>query len=175
VTETEQREQLVQLLTHYQRRLFVYLRTLVPRRGDAEEVLQEVNLYIWRHGQEFQPGTDFGAWAYKIAYYQALTFRKRQTRDKLRFSETLVQQLAANAAATADSTDRRQEALEQCLKKLPGTDQDLLRRRYESGAPVQAVAADLGRSVAGVYRALQRIHLALLDCIQRTLRAEARA
>jgi RNA polymerase sigma-70 factor, ECF subfamily len=87
----------------------------------------------------------------------------------------LVQQLAENAAATADLTDRRQEALEQCLKKLADDDQALLRRRYESGAAVRAVAADLGRSVQAVYRALNRIHLALLDCIQRALRAEARA
>jgi len=54
-------------------------------------------------------------------------------------------------------------------------DRTLIRRRYESGAAVQMVAADLGRSVQAVYRALNRIHLALLDCIQRTLRAEARA
>jgi RNA polymerase sigma-70 factor (ECF subfamily) len=172
VADTVQSESILQLITQYQRRLFVYIRTLVLQRNDAEEILQEVNLFIWRHMDQFRPGTDFGAWAYKVAYYHVLTYRKKQSREKLRFSETLVQQLAENATDHAERTDRRQEALEGCLEKLGRDDRELIRLRYESGASVQEMAGLLGHKVKAVYRVLSRILNGLLDCVQRTLRAE---
>ena len=173
MNDKEQYEPIVRLIAQHQRRLLLYIRSLVPHRADAEEVLQEVTLFIWRHADEYRPGTDFAAWAYKIAYYQVLTHRKRQARQKLQFSDALVEQLAETAAAAAEMTDRRQEALERCLQKLGEQDRELVRLRYEAGATAQDVAEQLGRSVKTVYRTLNRIHLGLLECIQRTLRLEA--
>ena len=89
---------MVELLTGVQQQLTRYVRTLVPNRSDAEEVLQETNLFIWRHAGEYQPGTNFAAWACSIAHYQVLTHRKRHARSRLCFSDTLVEQLAATAA-----------------------------------------------------------------------------
>jgi RNA polymerase sigma-70 factor (ECF subfamily) len=78
----ESSEHIVQLLTNAQQQLTRYVRTLVPNRSDAEEVLQETNLFVWRHADEFEVGTNFAAWVCKIAYYQVLTFRKRQSRSR---------------------------------------------------------------------------------------------
>ena len=171
--DEKQTEAFVQLIAQFQRRLCVYIRTLIPQRQDADEVLQEVNLHLWRNAHEYQPGTDFGAWAYKIAYYSALTHRKKLARQKLRFSDALIEQLADGAAAVAVQTDRRQEALENCLKKLPEGDREIVRARYEDNATAQAVADRIGRSLKAVYHALGRIQANLLNCVQRTLRAEA--
>ena len=158
----------------HQQRLSGYIRSLVPQRTDAEDVLQEVNLFIWRHGDEFQPGTNFAAWAYQIARNHVLNFRKRVFRAKLRFSDAIVDLLAAEADADADFSAGRLRALEECLKKLADTDQALVRLRYELDATTQSVAERSGRSLKGVYRSLNRIRTALLECIQRTLAREAR-
>jgi RNA polymerase sigma-70 factor (ECF subfamily) len=167
-------EQIVQLITRYQRRLFVYIRSLLPLRAEADEVLQEVNLYLWRHADEFRPGTDFAAWAYKVAYFHVLSFRKKHARERLRFSDALLEQLADRATATAEQSDARQEALEGCLRKLPQGDRELLRLRYEAGESTQSIAQSVGRSLQAVYRALNRIHLSLLDCVRQSIRLETR-
>jgi RNA polymerase sigma-70 factor (ECF subfamily) len=169
------REQLVGLIAQYQRRLQVYIRSLVPDYADAEEVLQEVNLFLWRNAHEFRPGSDFGAWAYKSAYYHVLTYRKRLARQKLRFSDALVSQLADSATAVADQTDRRQDALEHCVQKLPEPDRLLIQLRYHDGSSVPELAGHLQRSAKAIYRALDRVHVALLDCVRRRLQAEDRA
>jgi RNA polymerase sigma-70 factor (ECF subfamily) len=171
LTEND-REQLVGLIAQYQRRLQVYIRSLVPVHADAEELLQEVNLFLWRNAHEFRPGSDFGAWAYKTAYYHVLTYRKRLARQKLRFSDALVSQLAESAAAVAEQTDRRQDALEQCVQKLPEADRLLIQLRYHDGSSVPDLAGQLGRSAKAIYRALDRVHLALLDCVRRRLQVE---
>ena len=130
-------------------------------------MLQETNLFIWRHPEEYRAGTNFAAWACKIAYYQVLTFRKRQARNRLRFSDVLVEQLASNAAGDSLSVSDNVEAFESCVAKLNVQDRELLDLRYEPGATVESVARQVGRSDKAVYNALTRIRTWLLECMQR--------
>lgn len=166
-------DQIVQLLTGVQQQVTRYVRTLVPNRTDAEEVLQETNLYIWRHADEFELGTNFAAWACKIAYYQVLTFRKRQSRSRLYFSDALVEQLAQSTVPNPASEDSDAEALDLCMAKLSRQDRDLMDLRYEPGATVDGIARQVGRSTKAIYNALGRIRTWLLECIERTT-AESR-
>jgi RNA polymerase sigma-70 factor (ECF subfamily) len=165
----ETTDQIVQLLTNFQQQLTRYVRTLVPNRIDAEEVLQETNLFIWRHADEFELGTNFAAWASKIAYYQVLTFRKRQSRSRLYFSDALVEQLAQSAAQHPIAANDDAEALDQCMAKLCQQDRELMDLRYEPGATVELIAERVGRSAKSVYSALGRIRTWLLECIERTV------
>jgi len=162
-------DQFVELLTGIQQQLTRYIRTLVPNRADAEEVLQETNLFLWRHAEEYQSGTNFAAWASKAAYYHVLTFRKRQARDRLRFSDVLIDQLSRTAAPLCESVSQEVEAFELCMAKLPLEDRELLELRYQPDATVQAVAAKVGKSSKAVYHALSRIRMWLLECMQRAI------
>lgn len=66
--ETESRKRLMALMTRHQRQIFSYIYTLVPRRHDAEDLLQETSVVICEKFEEFRPGTDFVAWACQIAW-----------------------------------------------------------------------------------------------------------
>jgi RNA polymerase sigma-70 factor, ECF subfamily len=163
-----------QLLATHQQRLSAFIRQLIPLRSDAEDVLQEVNLFIWQHADEFQPGSNFAAWAYQIARNRVMNFYKKKPVKAVRFSQTVLEQLAAGADIDGDFSPSRLRALEQCLQKLSAKDQTLAVLRYESGATTQSVAERSKRSLKGVYHSLNRIRMTLLDCIQRTLASEAR-
>ncbi len=166
---SERNDQIVQLLTNVQQQLTRYVRTLVPNRADAEEVLQETNLFVWRHADEYELGTNFPAWACKIAHYQVLTYRKRQARSRLRFSDALVEQLAESVAQNPGGQPDDVEAFESCVAKLPEQDRVLIGLRYEPGATVRSVAQKVGRSTKAVYHALGRIRTWLLECMDRDL------
>lgn len=163
------------LLTSHQQRLAVFIRSLIPHRADAEEVLQNANLYIWRHADEFTLGSDFAAWAFRIAHFEVLTQRKRQARDRAKLSDTVVSQLASQAERVLITDDRRHDALEACLEKLSEKDRQLVTLRYESGATTQSVSQRTGRSAKAIYEALNRIRTRLMECVDRTLTAEERA
>ena len=51
----------------------------------------------------------------------------------------------------------RREALAQCVEKLDARDRDLLGRRCAEGATTRSTAAELGRSIDAVYKALAKI------------------
>lgn len=168
-------EAMVSLLTAHQQRLTVFVRSMVPHRADADEVLQNVNLFIWRHAHEFTPGTDFLAWAFRIAHFEILTFRKRLARERARLCDAVVDQLAEQAQTLLPSSNLRQDALENCLERLPEKDRQLVSMRYEPEATTESVAESTGRSTKAIYEALNRIRTRLLECIDRTLAAEERA
>lgn len=162
------------LLTAHQRRIMGYLRTLIPARNDAEEVLQEVNLYLCMHADEFQPGTNYAAWALRVAHYCACTWRGRQKRDRLVFDDALVERLAESGVRANADENRQLQALRTCMQKLKTDEHKMITGYYrELGtAPAAAIADELGVSPSGIYVLLKRVRLKLRECIERTLAAE---
>jgi RNA polymerase sigma-70 factor (ECF subfamily) len=170
--ETEERKRLVALLTRHQRELFAYLHALVPDRHDAEDLLQETNMVICEKFQEFQPGTDFVAWARQVAWWRVRAARQRFARSKLVFDDNVLEAVAQTAETISSETDARHEALQHCLGKLAHRDRELVLARYQHGHSVAEAAQQCGRSVEAAYKALQRLRKWLFDCMLDQLRLE---
>jgi RNA polymerase sigma-70 factor (ECF subfamily) len=170
--ETEQRKQLVALMTQHQRRIFSYIYTLVPDRYDAEDLLQETSVVVCEKFEEFRPGTDFVAWACQIAYWRIRYARQKFARSKVVYQQELVDALAQTAAVMREELDERHEALGQCLQKLPQRDRELVLTRYEPGSGVPEAAKRSGRSLEAAYKALARLRKLLFDCVTHQLASE---
>jgi RNA polymerase sigma-70 factor (ECF subfamily) len=162
---------LVRNLTQQNARIFAYIRSLVPSRADAEEVLQETTLTLLRKLEESDRAVNFLAWACAVARIEALRFRDRQKPGRLVFGDQFLETVADVMAEKADLLDDRREALAGCVEKLSPRDRDLIQRRYTDGKSTQTVAQEVGRSVDAVYKALARIRQVLFDCVERTLAA----
>ena len=158
------------LWTQHQRRIYAYIYTLIPNRSDAEDLLQETSITLWEKFEEFEPGTDFVAWACQVAYWKIRNARRKYARSPIIHDDDLLQALSEKAIATRHELDRRHEALSHCLEKLTDRDRALVMSRYESDATVKDVAQRTGRTVEAAYKALSRIRQSLLDCV--TLRLE---
>jgi RNA polymerase sigma-70 factor, ECF subfamily len=154
-----------------QRRIFAYILTLLPHQADAEDVLQQVSAIMWEKFDENDPPGDFTSWGCRIAYLEILHYRRSRQRQRVVFSEELLEHLAG--AIEEDSTslqlDERLEALDNCLEKLSRRDRQLLAERFKEGATPLSTALSVGRSVDAVYKAMARIRRDLYDCVTRTL------
>jgi RNA polymerase sigma-70 factor (ECF subfamily) len=174
-TRDPQVDEFVSLMAVWQRRIFLYVLSLLQNATNAEEVLQETNLALWQKYDQYQPGTSFGSWAYRVAYYEVLKFREKSGRNKQQLlSNECLELLAVEAERVLDEADARREALDNCLKKMQPKHRELLVQRYQPGATTRSVAEALGRSVDGMRQSLRQLRSKLLACIQRTLAAEER-
>jgi RNA polymerase sigma-70 factor, ECF subfamily len=162
-------DRLTALITAHQHCLYLYIYSLVHRADDATDVLQETNLALWRDAERSLAVAEFRPWAYRVAYHQVLAYRKRRSRDRLQFDDSLLSQLAGDAQASAEQSNAYQEALQSCSRKLPLHNQQLLAMRYTSAYPLRVIAEQLGSSVAAVTQSLHRIRVLLLKCIRSTL------
>lgn len=168
----ESRQLFVRLLTQHERLVYAYILRLVPNWNDADEILQETNVRLWEEFDRFEPGTNFGAWAVRVAHYQVLTWRKKRDRTRLVFDDAALACLAASPTIDDSGEDERRAALASCLQLLPEKSRDLLARCYGGDTTIRDVAAGLRRSTEAVYKSLQRARLALHACIERRLAGE---
>lgn len=153
--------------------LYSYLFSLLRHHEDAREVLQETASVLWEKFDQYHRGTEFRAWACRIAFYKAQNFRRKHRREPASLSNLAIDLVDEEAVVMADRLDARAAALTNCLEKLPAADRELLEHRYRHDAEVATIAQVVGRSVKTVYRLLSRIHAVLFDCINRTLEEEA--
>jgi RNA polymerase sigma-70 factor (ECF subfamily) len=166
MTDRPKHERFLQLFLPVQPGLQSYLRTLIPNRTDAEDVLQAAAAVMWEKFDEYQPGTRFDRWAYHIVHLQSLCFLSGCKRSKLVFGKDMIALLADQAATLSENTSEIMDALERCVAKLSDKDRELLRLRFERGNTNRSVAAALGRSEGAVSRTLSRLYDDLLECIE---------
>jgi RNA polymerase sigma-70 factor (ECF subfamily) len=164
----------VELYSSHYPRLQFYIMAMLPTANDASDVLQETSLVLWRKFDSFQSGTNFFAWACKIARLQSLKHRERQGRTGQLFELSVLEKLAAEAASEDSVYAVPLAALENCIKKLSAGDRSLIRKRYQPGMSVNQIAHEIGRSANSLSKSLGRIRRALLACVERALVHEGR-
>jgi len=162
-------EVFTRLLLQNQRRIAGLIFSLVPRGADADDVMQETCVVLWRKFGEFQIGTDFGAWALRIARFQVMSYYARRKRAQARLSDETIESLAESLADAHWESSDRVEALRACLSQLKERESDLVRRRYHAGENVDEIADHVGSTVHAVYKALARLHARLVGCINSKL------
>ena len=157
-------------ITAAQRPLFAYIRSLVAPWGNPDDVLQEVNLVLWRKAAEFDGRGEYLTWACRIAYLQVLAHRKKVGRERfVPFDDVILADLAGPLAERVGELDPRLAALRGCLTALPAAAQRLVAARYAEGGSVQTAAAEAGRTPESVRVTLHRIRKALLACVEKKL------
>ena len=171
MNEAEHESAFVAQLTDMQMPLRLYVQSLMPGDSAAHDVVQQANATLWKKREDFTLGTNFKAWAFSVARYEVLNYRKQQARDsRLVFGEELEQIIAEDRSERDDDTEQRHEALKGCLEKLRQQDRELLLHRYTASAgTLDEFAERVGRSVGGLKVTLHRLRNALLGCIEKQL------
>lgn len=159
-------EDYVTLLTSHQARIYAYIMSLLGSREQTLDVLQETNLVLWRKAGEFTPGTNFIAWAFRIAHNKVMTHRQRVSRSRLVFDDELLKIMSDEITVSGDDFAQRQAHLSECLKSLPQQQEALIRMRYAEGTAVKTIAERIEKSPNAVTKILHRIQTALMRCIE---------
>jgi len=166
----ERADEFARLFGGHARQIYSYILTLIPHWADAEDVFQETSTILWEKFGEFTPGTNFHAWACRVAYFRAIWFWQRQKKVAVPFSEEFFNLVAEDALSHQDVLEDQHQALAGCVQKLVDQDRDLIDRCYVPGVTIKQAALELGRSPDAAYKALKRIHRELFDCVEAVLK-----
>ena len=165
-------DQFLPLLTANHHRIYGYILSLLPVRADADDIMQEATLIMWKKFRDFHPGTDFVSWGIAIARNLLLNYRKNKYNKVLHLNDEAIKVIEAKSEGFMKKVDTRMDVLKQCVKKLPSRDRLLIRLRYEFEMPVKIIAERLGKNLKTIYKSMARIQDVLARCIRRTLVAE---
>lgn len=165
-------ELFVALFARNQSAIFGYILSLLPKWSDAEDVLQQTSVVLWRKFDQFDladPESDFARWACQIARFKVLNHLKKHGRDRHVFSEKLLDLMAAEGLDDVENLHEERLALADCLNKLQQRPRQLVRSCYGGTSTIKDVALRMGRTPNSIYKSLNRIRERLLQCIERAL------
>lgn len=150
--------------------LLMYVLSLLPDRDACNDVVQETCLFLWNNRDDFQPGTNFKAWAYKTAWFKVQTHRREMQRRKVvTFSQPMLDRISKGSAQIDDDPDPRLSALRACVNDLPETGRQLLKLKYLDQLSLTDHAKSLGVKPNQIQKSLSRIRIALRRCVENRL------
>ena len=155
-------------LTQVQQRLFGYIYRRLANRDQTQEVLQQTNLVLCRKADDFELGTNFNAWAFTVAHYQILSYRKSLSRNRLVFTDEVM----ASIDERENESEMREGVLSHlrsCLETMSSDNQVFIKLRYEGGLSMKQIATEVGKTVGAVKVKLHRLRRSLRYCVQNRL------
>ena len=162
-------EEFIALFVRHEAAIHSFVTSLLADLDDAEVVMQETSMTMWKKFDRFEPRTSFRNWAFQIARFEAMNYRRKRQRDRHFFSDELVRLLADEATQHAARLEEERRILAHCVAKLDATDRAVLSRCYRKGATIKAYAESVGRTPNAVRKHLARIRSALSACVRQTL------
>ena len=135
----------------------------------ADDVIQETFLTITAKAADFERGTNFRAWAMKIAKYKTLQLLEKSRRAKFYFAPEVIEALSAHQDAETFYTEEQLQQLKACMASLAPRARELVELRYEQAQRPPEIARLVGWSVDAVHVALSKARVSLRDCVTKRL------
>ena len=170
--DTVRSRQFAQQFVLHQDRIYGYIVTMLPNRQDAEDVFQQTSLILWQAWDQFDPRRDFVAWACSVARNAVRNFLRSRGRDRLVFSEKLMNTISDLRLESRSILEERRSLLVECVRKLDFMGRQLLERCYAGRESMKTIAQQFHMTPNAVYLRLRRIRRELMDCIQRAVNRE---
>src|SRR5690554_8007179 len=79
-TESEKESAFRELVTQYKERLYWQIRNMVLDHDDADDVLQNTFIKVYRNIDSFKGNSKLHTWMYRIAANEAITFLNQKAR-----------------------------------------------------------------------------------------------
>jgi RNA polymerase sigma-70 factor (ECF subfamily) len=142
---------LTQLMDKYQKRLYWHIRKIVLSHDDADDVLQNTFIKVWRGLENFKAESSLYTWIYRIATNESLTFLRDKTRRNTTSIHPIEYELAHNLESDEYFTgDAIQLKLQKAILSLPEKQRLVFNMRYYDEMPYEQMSEILETSVGAL-------------------------
>jgi len=135
------------IIKKYQERLYWHIRRLVISHDDANDVLQNVSIKIWKGLADFREDAQLFTWLYRIATNESLSFLAIQKKRKAVDFDDVSNYLAEKLSAEKDFDGNKLEwKLQLAIQKLPEKQKLVFQLRYYDEMPYEKMSRILDTS-----------------------------
>ena len=135
------------IIKKYQEKLYWHIRRMVVNHDDANDVLQNVFIRVWKGLENFREDAQLYTWLYKIATNECLTFldqKKRKSSVSFDQVETVLSnQIKADEHFDANKLEWK---LQLAIQQLPEKQKIVFNLRYYDEMPYEEMSRVLDTS-----------------------------
>lgn len=157
-----------ELLKAYRERLYWHIRRLVISHDDADDVLQNVMIKVWKALPEFRADSGLYTWLYRIATNEALSFLKQRSLRQSRHIDDPEMLALSRLESDPDfDGDAVQKKLFSIVETLPEKQRLVFQMKYFDDMKYQDMSEILETTVgalkASYHHAVKKIELAFKE------------
>lgn len=155
-------EQFNSLVSDYKVRLYWHIRRMVVSHDDADDVLQNTFIKVFKNLENFKGKSQLYTWLYRIATNESLTFLKKKARRLQISDEQLQTHLTDNLRSDPYfDGDEVQEKLQNAINTLPQRQKQVFLLKYYEELPYNEISKILetteGSLKASYHHAVKKI------------------
>lgn len=140
------------LVRKYQEKLYWHIRRMVGSHDDADDVLQNVFVKVFRNISSFQANSALFTWMYRIATNESLTFIEKQKRTATQEVNEQITGSLQDADHGHTDSEKALEMLKIAIDLLPPKQKQVFCMRYYDELSYQDIA-DVTETSVGALKA----------------------
>lgn len=138
------------IVTRYRQRLYQHIRRMVIEHDDADDLLQNTFIKVFKHLGEFRQDSQLFTWLYRIATNECLSFlREKRRRFFLPFAD-VEKELTGKLDRSMPDANHIERKLQEAILKLPEKQRLVFNLRYYDEMPYEEMSQVLGTSVGAL-------------------------
>ena len=152
------------LIKEYKERLYWHIRKIVISHDDADDVLQNTFIKVFKGIDNFKQDSKLYSWMYRIATNESITFINKRTRERNIDITEMKQKLVSNLQSDKWFSGNDIELiLQEAVATLPEKQQLVFNMKYFDHMKYQEISDILETSVGGLkasyFHAVKKIEL----------------
>lgn len=156
------------LLKKYQQKLYWHIRRMVIDHDDADDIVQDTFVKIWKNLPGFRNDAQLYTWMYRIATNECITFlNKKKQKNNIPLDDVAYELSDTLADSAHFNGDKAQMKLQQAILTLPEKQRLVFNMKYFEDMKYEEMSEVLGTSVgalkASFHLAVKKIESFLLS------------
>ncbi len=167
-TEATREAAYTRIIKKYQEKLYWHIRRMVVEHEDANDVLQNMFIKVWKHLDNFREDSQLYTWMYRIATNECLSFLEKQKKRATTSMSGNEDYLSDKLAADKDFDGKKLEwKLQKAIQQLPEKQKAVFNLRYFEEMPYnemsQVLETSEGALKASYHHAVKKIEDYILN------------
>ena len=156
------------LLKKYQQKLYWHIRRMVIDHDDADDLIQDTFVKVWKNLPGFRNDAQLYTWMYRIATNECITFlNKKKAKNNISLDDVDYSLADTLADSSYFNGDQAQLKLQQAILTLPEKQRLVFNMKYFDDMKYEEMSEVLGTSVgalkASFHLAVKKIETFLLS------------
>ncbi|MEO7049349.1 MAG: sigma-70 family RNA polymerase sigma factor [Ferruginibacter sp.] len=167
-TEATKERAYTSIIKKYQEKLYWHIRRMVIDHDDANDVLQNMFIKVWKSLENFREDSQLYTWMYRIATNESLTFLEQQKKRSSISLSNEESNLTNKLQADKDFDGNKLEwKLQMAIQQLPEKQKAVFNLRYYDEMPYEEMSRVLetseGALKASYHHAVKKIEDYILN------------